>query len=59
MQVVSGPMGREKIHFEAPPAERLPAEMERFLRWFNDPGDADPLLIAGLAHLWFVTVFFE
>lgn len=56
MQVVSGPMGREKVHYEAPPAERLPAEMQRFLRWFNDPGDIDPLLIAGLAHLWFVTL---
>lgn len=56
MQVVSGPVGREKVHFEAPPAERLPDEMTKFLRWFDQPGDTDPLLLAGLAHLWFVTI---
>ncbi len=56
MQVVSGPMGRQKVHYEAPPAKRVPNEMKRFLRWFGEPGDSDPLLIAGLAHLWFVTI---
>lgn len=56
MQVVSGRAGKEKVHFEAPPAERLPAEMKKFLNWFKKPGDADPLLIAGLGHLWFVTI---
>jgi Fic family protein len=56
MQVVSGPMGREKIHYEAPPAARVPDEMKKFLRWFAKPGDMDPLLIAGLAHFWFVTI---
>jgi Fic family protein len=56
MQVVSGRMGREKVHYEAPPAGRVPREMEKFLAWFKDPGDTDPLLIAGLAHLWFVTI---
>ena len=56
MQVVSGPAGREKVHYEAPPAERLPEEMERFLSWFENPGEIDPLLTAGLAHLWFVTI---
>jgi Fic family protein len=56
MQVVSGPMGREKVHYEAPPADRVPQEMAKFLNWFKDPGDTDPLLIAGLAHLWFVTI---
>lgn len=56
MQVVSGPMGRETVHYEAPPADHLPGEMEQFLRWFEEPGDMDPLLIAGLAHLWFVTI---
>ena len=56
MQVVSGPIGRERIHYEAPPAARVPAEMKAFLRWFAKPGDTDPLLIAGLAHLWFVTL---
>jgi len=56
MQVVSGPIGRRKVHYEAPPAERVPAEMARFLNWFEAPGNADPLLTAGLAHLWFVTI---
>jgi Fic family protein len=56
MQVVSGPIGRRKVHYEAPPAERVPAEMMRFLDWFAAPGDLDPLLTASLAHLWFVTV---
>ena len=57
MQVVSGPFGREKVHYEAPPADRVPNEMARFLLWFEQPGDTgDPLLIAGLAHLWFVTI---
>jgi len=56
MQVVSGPVGKETVHFEAPPAERIPEEMERFLDWFAQPGETDPLLRAGLAHLWFVTI---
>jgi len=56
MQVVSGPVGRERVHYEAPPAERLPEEMARFLRWFENPGEIDPLLTAGLAHLWYVTI---
>jgi Fic family protein len=56
MQVVSGPIGRQKVHYEAPPAAHVPEEMVRFLGWFEAPGSADPLLIAGLAHLWFVTI---
>jgi Fic family protein len=56
MQVVSGPVGKQKVHFEAPPAARVAREMKEFLRWFEKPGDADPLLVAGLAHLWFVTI---
>jgi len=56
MQVVSGPFGHEKIHYQAPPAERLPEEVESFLNWFENPGDIDPLLVAGLAHLRFVTI---
>ena len=56
MQVVSGPIGRETIHYEAPPAKRIPNEMKKFLRWFEKPGNTDPLFIAGLAHLWFVTI---
>lgn len=56
MQVLSGPMGCEKIHFVAPAAQRLPHEMERFLEWFNTDSDVDPVLRAALAHFWFVTV---
>ena len=56
MQIVSGPMGREKVHYEAPPAARVPDEMTRFLEWFEEPGEIDPLLRAGLAHLWFVAI---
>lgn len=56
MRVVSGPIGRENVHYVAPPADQLPDEMARFLTWFNQPGDIDPLLAAGLAHLWFVTL---
>jgi len=56
MRVVSGPFGREKIHYQAPPAERLSAEMTKFLTWLKEPDDTDPLLTAGLAHLWFVTI---
>ncbi len=56
MQVVSGPLGREKVHYEAPPAARVSKEMKKFLAWFAKPGEAEPLLVAGLAHLWFVTI---
>ncbi len=56
MQVVSGPIGREKVYYEAPPADRVPDEMAKFLRWFEQFEDTDPLLIAGLVHLWFVTI---
>jgi len=56
MQVVSGPMGRETVHFVAPDADRLPDEMRRFLAWFNEPSPLDPVLRASLAHLWFVTI---
>jgi len=56
MQVVSGPMGRETVHFEAPAAGRLPDEVRRFLEAFNQPASLDPVLGAGLAHLWFVTI---
>jgi len=55
MQVVSGPVGREHVHYEAPKAARLKAEMERFLHWF-ETAKADPVLKAGVAHLWFVTI---
>lgn len=56
MQVVSGPMGREKVHFEAPAADRLESEMARFIDWFNTPDATDPVLRAGIAHFWFVTI---
>ena len=56
MQVVSGPYGRQRVHFEAPPAGRIEMEMNRFLEWANGSTEAPPLLKAGLAHLWFVTI---
>ncbi len=56
MKVVSGPMGRETVHFEAPEAERLETEMARFFKWFNAPPTTDPVLKAGIAHFWFVTI---
>ena len=56
MRVVSGPVGRETVHFQAPGAERLEAEMGRFIEWFNTPGSLDPVLKAGIAHFWFVTI---
>ena len=62
MQVISGPISREKIHFEAPAAKRLQHEMDAFLAWVNNARSAngneviDPVLKAALAHLWFVTI---
>ncbi|MFT4243352.1 MAG: Fic family protein [Acidovorax sp.] len=56
MQVVSGPMGRERVHYEAPPADRLAQETRAFLDWFNTPPAGDAILHAGLAHLWLVTL---
>jgi Fic family protein len=56
MQVVSGPIGREKIHFQAPEAGRMNKEMKMFLEWFNGNEPMDGVLKAGMAHLWFVTI---
>ncbi|WP_183580623.1 Fic family protein [Mucilaginibacter sp. X5P1] len=56
MQVVSGAMGKEKVHFEAPEAGRLPVEMDSFLNWFNAKSTTDAVLKAAIAHLWFVTI---
>lgn len=56
MQVVSGPMGRERVHYEAPPSEKLGHEMRAFLAWFNGREPIDAVLKAALAHLWFVTL---
>ena len=56
MQVVSGPLGKERVHFEAPKAGRLAGEMKPFLAWFEGHDPIDSVLKAGLAHLWFVTI---
>ena len=56
MQVVSGPMGREKVHYQAPAAKLLKKEMTAFLKWVNSKDSLDPLLKAGLGHFWFVTL---
>jgi Fic family protein len=56
MQVVSGPIGRERVHYEAPKAAMLPDEMKAFIDWFNAGADTDPVLKAAIAHLWFVTI---
>ncbi len=56
MQIISGAMGREKVHFQAPDSDKLGSEMKKFLRWFNAAGNIDPVLKAAVAHLWFVTI---
>ena len=56
MQVVSGPMGHEIVHYEAPTPERVPEEMHRFIDWVNAHDNTDPVLRAGIAHLWFVSI---
>ncbi|WP_298015410.1 Fic family protein [uncultured Castellaniella sp.] len=56
MQVVSGPPGCQRVHFEAPPADRLESETACFIKWANSASNAPPLIKAGLAHLWFVTL---
>ena len=56
MQVVSGPVGRERVHYKAPAAGSVDREMRAFLAWFNKPDSVDPVLRAALAHLWFVTI---
>jgi len=56
MQVVSGAVGRERVHFEAPEAKRLKKEMAQFLKWFEGKEPLDDVLRSGVAHLWFVTI---
>jgi len=56
MQVVSGAIGRERVHYEAPAANRLESELDAFLDWANRTGEIDPVLRAAKAHLWFVTI---
>ncbi len=56
MLIVSGAMGREKVHYEAPASEAVPAMMDEFLAWINGKQDIDPILKAAVAHLWFVAI---
>lgn len=56
MQVISGAMGKEKVHFQAPDSEVLAKEMKSFLNWFNREVKIDPVLKAAIAHIWFVTI---
>ena len=56
MQVVSGPMGKETVHFEAPAATILQGEMDQFLNWVNRSNGNDPVLNAAISHLWFITI---
>ncbi|RYF85360.1 MAG: Fic family protein [Chitinophagaceae bacterium] len=56
MQVISGAMGKEKIHFQAPDSERLADEMKAFCKWFNSGSTMDPVMKAAVAHLWFITI---
>ncbi len=56
MQVVSGPIGKEQVHYQAPDADRIRPEMDAFLNWFANETSLNLVLKAGLAHLWFVTV---
>ena len=56
MEIVSGPIGRRRVHYTAPPAECLGDEISRFLEWLQDTQSMEPVLAAGVAHLWFVTI---
>lgn len=56
MQIVSGAMGKEKIHYEALPAHKVEAEMDKFLAWFNDDSTIDAVLKAAIAHFWFIII---
>ncbi len=56
MRVVSGAMGRERVHYEAPPSVAVPKMMDDFLTWVNDDNHIDPVLKAAVAHLWFVAI---
>ena len=56
MQVVSGAIGKEKVHFQAPDAKSVPDELKKFLNWFNNEDKLDPVIKSGIAHLWFVTL---
>ncbi len=56
MQIVSGAMGKEKLHYEAIPASKVDDEMDKFLNWFNDKSKIDPVLKAAIAHFWFIII---
>lgn len=56
METVSGAFGHEKVHYVAPPADLVEAEMSAFLEWFNGSQEMDPLIKAAVAHLWFVAI---
>jgi len=56
MQIVSGSIGKEKVHYEAPKSERVPGEMNLFLKWFENENEIDLVLKAAIAHLWFITI---
>ncbi len=56
MQVVSGPMGKEKVHYQAPSSDRIEYEMEKFLKWIEEENEIDLVLKAAIAHLWFVSI---
>lgn len=56
MRVISGKMGKEKVHFVAPPADKVPKEMKAFVDWFNSKSKLDGLVRAAIAHFWFVTI---
>ena len=56
MQVTSGAMGKETVHFDAPDFEKVPEEMKTFLKWMESERTIDPVLKAAVAHLWFVTI---
>jgi Fic family protein len=56
MQIVSGPMGKEKVHYVAPEAHRLKEEMNRFIKWFNENKNTEPVIKSAIAHLWFVSI---
>lgn len=56
MQVVSGAMGKEKVHYQAPSPELVKSEMDEFLKWFNEEEELDPVLKSGIAHFWFIII---
>lgn len=56
MRVISGPMGKEKIHYEAPPSKNVAKEMKAFLKWFNQKPHGDGIIRSAIAHFWFITI---